>query len=395
MNNNNQKEEHPLILKLKELYSRRFDLVMALDFYVIFPNGKRVPVDEVCSTMAADPKCRPLRMFEDRLVLVVEAILPIHKFPYEGDWNLIAPVAVSKTERLYWRQAFYLSTGTSSQMPRTWLPFDGIVLGDEGAERVLSWGKFYQLPFSDLFGKPYVQEIWVNKRSFVDYKVPRSQNNLLNKLFSTYQLTLPEGMERKERYGPLSFILASSKLGGDDMINMATEITARGFLDEGNAESYIAAFQTPHLLEPCFENLAETLPISKAYAVNAYIDKFQANWYHNRIPGIQTPLLKDISAPIQPLNISLPIFIVKSELSSSIQIYHKDFLMGIKSVEEIQAALDAQPYSKFDKKNILKNTKEFRITDKMLANERFKNFLGGKKKTLKKRYRNRKVTRRH
>ena len=82
--------------------------LLNLRFFALCPDGRRVPVEDLCKEYEKDPRGLAYRTFENRLVLVVQAIFP--------------------DEIIYWQQAFYMSTGKNSGMPGTWLPFDGIVL---------------------------------------------------------------------------------------------------------------------------------------------------------------------------------------------------------------------------------------------------------------------------
>lgn len=392
-------EELPLVKMIREVSARKYEIVLALDYYVIFPCGKRVPIDQVCAAMESDTKCRPLRMFENRLVLVLEAVLPVDEFAYKGDWNLLAPVVLNKKERLYWRQAFYLSTGTSSDKPRTWLPFDGVMFGDNNNIRQMSMGKIQGISFANMFQseRGFTRPLWVNKSPFLRQKWWRSGVEPDDTLSMGYQLLVPETLQSLERYGPLSYILASSKLGGDDMKQVgryASDFLSRDPSQKAASELYVKELAQSHMLEPCFDKLFESLPISKADAVNDYIDRFQANWYHNKIPGVKVPTLRDISVYVDRVKMRVPPTFIKTDLTSMVSDFHHRFLKGEITPQEIQAELDKRSFMMWQGKNIGKEKIEFKISEEMFTNERFKNFMGGKRTRRAKR-KGRKATRKH
>ena len=113
--------------------------LFALEFYALCPNGKRIPVQSICEEYTKDPKGLVYRSFDNRLVLILQAVFPGKEIPY-------------------WQQAFYLSTGQSSEMKNTWLPMNGIMLNDEYSYYTESSGGKKEL------------ELWYSKDEFAARK---------------------------------------------------------------------------------------------------------------------------------------------------------------------------------------------------------------------------------
>lgn len=336
-----------------------------LKFYALCPDGKRIPVEDMCDE---NDNNLVLRTFEDRLVLVIQAV--------RGSG--------ASNERVYWNQAFYLSTGTSSGMPGTWLPFDGILLRETyqnqsapsamsmplstglssmgigsmgigsmgmGSMGIGSMGmgmgsmglgmgsmglgmgmpiKKPSLGLAALAGTRkgggYVRS-WFSKQSFagpdknrnksnnttnLSTLTPEQKQNVL--LVSVYGsgLYLPEGdylfgSYAFRRFGTLSFALASHAIGGKLFKGNSggdTLYLPRNQKEMNAIDShYKDIFNTPSPLQPCFTKMQTEYPITKAYLVNKYIEDNKAFSYMNmfREEGIFPLGLSAFSVPIKNL----------------------------------------------------------------------------------------------
>ena len=84
------------------------------------PEYIRVPLYELYKTPDIDILANQEQTL-NRLIVVVEAIFP------ENDSDAELPLHVPSFKRnIYWRQAFYLSSGSSSGLLYSWLPFNGV-----------------------------------------------------------------------------------------------------------------------------------------------------------------------------------------------------------------------------------------------------------------------------
>jgi hypothetical protein len=213
--------------------------LLTLRFFALCPNGNRIPVESICEEYSRNPNGLVYRTFEDRLVLVIQAMFPDREQPY-------------------WQQAFYYSTGKSSGMPLTWLPFDGIVMQglyfQKANSKPLPQLKQMASAFARFFPAKkkannefnflnnetleprhttYTGQAWFSKNPFYNWSqsstksfgpsapvslTPRMQiNELLDKAYGP--LYLPEGNYLSSgygfsRFGTASYALASHALGG-------------------------------------------------------------------------------------------------------------------------------------------------------------------------------------
>lgn len=373
--------------------------LLSLEFFALCPNGKRIPVESICEEYARDPTGLALKTFEDRLVIVIQAVFPGIDTPY-------------------WQQAFYMSTGTSSGMPGTWLPFDGIVLQ----------GSFYRpnnslsrmplllpkVPSTFVMkgknGKPFVfsfQEppkpkkgnlkprksmnstVWFSKYPFanlrngipgftrrapVEHTLEQKKHILLQEIYgSTY---LPEGNYLTgeynfSRFGTLSYALASHKLGSAVFADGYAAPSMFPFVNKDALNTrFREVLSHPTNLQPCFKEMSETYPITKPNEVNQYIERHHAFSYMNafRQEGIFPPGLSFLNTPIASLGYSMPLQSYEVKLTGIIHRLWIDYKLGLKTLDEIGAIL-ANPRASFKKYEatirkelVLPNEPEFLFT---------------------------------
>ena len=348
-----------LVATLPDVEAWRKTLIH-LQFFALCPNGKRIPVQSICEEYTRDPTGLVYRTFEDRIVLVIQAIHP----------DLSEP---------YWNQAFYLSSGESSGMGGTWLPFDGILMkGDLYRMTYLEGkrpGNFHEYRERRTKNEKKVEMTsWFSKHNFAAPQdklslLPNWRNKdtiplkerMMDEIYERYsRFFLPEGAgylyyeSPFHRFGTISYALASHAIGGNLFQNRYSNAKndphyprASFFfpdlnMSDKNAESSKKLFadilyrNSP--LQPCFEDIARSYPIAKPYEVNAYIDFHKAMVYMNafRQEKIFPPGLSYVQVPIPSLGYSMPIDMYWYHLSGSVKLLWYDWKMGKITLEEIK-----------------------------------------------------------
>jgi hypothetical protein len=334
-----------LKLELPDTEQTRY-LCLSLKFFALCPNGKRIPVESLCEEYARDPDGLVLRTFDDRLVLVIQAMIPGEETPY-------------------WQQAFYLSTGTSSKMGDTWLPFDGIV--------AKYWGNMKEKYVAEHNNKLAITS-WFAKDNFLAitdssqlwYPIRRSltlnekKRMIIEKTYSKQYL--PEGnpllirQSNFDRFGTLSYLLASQALGGNSFKRPVTKYydsgrsTIREFYDteekrnsmNARADALIQRLDIPSPLQPCFTEMSKTYPISKPVDVNNYIDKHKACSYMNafRPYNLFAPGLQYANVPIPSLGYSLPSLEIVNLIQWNVKRLWLSFTKGEISLQEVRTKLE-------------------------------------------------------
>lgn len=175
-----------------------------LRFFMITPDGRRIATSEICSD-------------------------PVKNVMRRGRRAFVVVAAVKPTNDLYWTQMFYCSSGDNSDMPKTWLPCDGIVdtFGgsmDHSRDRPLTFVN--KIPF--LF-RTLESRVPVSLGGMTIYRrdvPPRSK--VLN------QTGLFEGDEIRDRLGSPSHVLASQSFG--TMPDGCYEALIRGAPDNESSE---------------------------------------------------------------------------------------------------------------------------------------------------------------
>lgn len=366
--------------------------LLGLQFFALCPDGRVIPVDKLCEEYEKKPDGLVLRTLEDRLVLVIQA-----KFPGK--------------ETPYWQQAFYLSTGTSSGMPKTWLPFDGILLKGSLSRppppRVQTQAdrEFFARLFSSLpaakpvsrspfpsplrqpplglghlaFGqstavkpvavaaqlkppKPEKPALtgapWFSKEGFHNYTLNymyRRNNNAVNTsnidtlLHEIYgEIYLPEGSFYKtkysfDRFGTLSYALASQALGGDYFDGNAGNYFFPSYYRKNGYTAVEEALKTrlnvPSPFQSCWLDIQSSYPIEKPYLVNKYIEDHKAFSFMNafRQENIFPPGLSFVQMPIKTLGYSLPFYDHQLRLVIETSKIWKRYKKGEMTLEEVRA----------------------------------------------------------
>ncbi len=305
---------------------------MNMNFYGIFPDGTKVRLTDVPAQIRANPALRPLKMMGDRdvaarLVIIVEMTTP----------------AADGTESLYCRQAFYLSTGTSSDFPSTWLPFDGIVYGVP----VSIGGNVLLPPTHPHFGPPppegYVVEnqVWVNKNEFLvetqldfDIRIDPEETLAVRRLYRGGFLPEPAA----DRVGPFSHVIASYMLGGNQWEKrgpdkMLPNMPGGRLIEPGdyvNIHLLDDSLRAPRPLDPAFSILRDTpdlIPFATFQEINAYLERFDAISYMNGFVGLGIALPKpselSITARYRDTSITLPLYYLVHNMRN---ILHKVFM---------------------------------------------------------------------
>jgi hypothetical protein len=367
--------------------------LITLEFFALCPNGKRIPVSELCSEYSREKPGLVLRSVEDRLILVIEAVFPGESTPY-------------------WCQAFYLSTGQSSGKGGTWLPFNGI-LAMGGTNRFLyqGWGE----PPKERSAnekKLQMNQPWFSKTEFcspVDRSLcfpSYSKKLVLKRVYGNF--FLPEGdymyrNSRLDRWGTISYLLASHAIGGIEFEYKQSDFLIRSTLggldvDLEALENRLDELRPP---QPCFVEIARTYPISKPNDVNNYIDKYHATSLMNafRQEGFFPPGLQFIQVPQVGLGYSLPMKNYWDSLSEYVLNIWLAYKTGKKSIDDVRSAFSEDTIKHFLRNyrahSVLPNEPEFSFhMNKGSMREGLRPYMGGRKKTKKMKRKGRK-TRKH
>lgn len=317
--------------------------LQTLEFFALCPNGKQIPVENICEEYLKDPNGFALRTFDDRLVLVIQAMFPDEATPY-------------------WNQAFYLSTGESSGMGGTWLPFNGILMKGNRERKITIFQPYYQHRNRTAEEKKLFFSGWFSKDELCapqdrSYLLARLQPNQTIEemkkvaLDETYgRFYLPEGdylyyKSRFDRFGTLSYLLASHALGGNMYkYKMGSDTLLHGFSYGNNtsrnkpSESLARYVNKNNPLQSCFQEMASTYPIAKPYEVNAYIDRHHAIFIMNafRQENIFPPGLGFLNTPFQALGYSMPIFGDWFALAEFVHDVWYDYNIGKISLDDVR-----------------------------------------------------------
>lgn len=329
-------------------------LLLSLQFFALCPNGKRIPVEKLCEEFARDPADLAYRTMEDRLVLVLQAV-----FPAEDVFNGSLSYLIERvSEHIYWQQAFYLSTGESSGMGGTWLPFNGILLQNDTRREYLQFSPYYERRERRPNEKTLKGAGWFSKevfgapqdRSFFRFSsemtVEQRKKFSLEDIFGN--LYLPEGnylyyRSPYDRFGTLSYALASHAIGGNLFARGQGGSHLRlGYspygIPDAIKDSVEAHMNKPSPLQSCFVEMASTYPITKPNGINAYIDKEKGVYYMNafRAEGIFPPGLAFVQVPMKSLGYSMPVKSYWDALAYGIHQIWNEYHLGKLSLEDVK-----------------------------------------------------------
>ena len=395
---------------MNESFEENIRNLTKLEFYVLCPNGKRILAQNICKEFMANPNLGyAYRTFDNRLVIVVEAI-----FPKEDIFNgSLSYLIESIPEKLYWRQAFYLSTGESSNMSYTWLPFSGIVidasvLKTRWREKVIGTSWFSKSEYGS--GLESVLE---------EYKISmppltKDESKLLKFYDKIYgRLYLPEtnfadtfdifGGNPFDRWGCPSFVLASHALGGDFF--RGREVGEYLFSKSTFRELFgevIKKVNTVSESQDCFRIMKYRYPPTKILKINKYIDKYKAIPIMNafREIGVFPPGLSSVQVPFPEVGYSIPLKEYYHMLLEVVYYYWKLYKLNKMTAEQIRdifsnpEGLMKEYLTETRRKNfIFPNESEYKYTLwRQMISPAHRQFFGG---TKKKRKANKKKSRKH
>ncbi len=315
-----------------------------LEFYALCPDGKRLPVQTICEDFNVRPRDGyAYRTFDNRLVIVVEAI-----FPAEAVYNgSLSTIVDSIPEKVYWRQAFYLSTGESSNMSYTWLPFSGIVI----EASILNPKQRNTITGTSWFSKSEYGSGLERVLEPYQIRMPPLTKNELN-LLELYDeiygnLYLPEknfintyiGHNPFDRWGCPSFVLASHALGGSFFRGKGTgeRLFNRGEDDEifGNI---IKKINVRSPLQECFIIMKVHNQPAKVRTINKYIDEHKAIPIMNAFRDIDVfpPGLSSVQVPFPEVGYSIPLKEYYHMLLEIVHYHWKMYKLNKLSADEIR-----------------------------------------------------------
>ena len=346
--------------------------LFTLEFYALCPNGKRIPVKSICEEYTKEPAGLAYRSFDNRVILVIQAIFPGKEVPY-------------------WQQVFYLSTGQSSAMRNTWLPMNGIMLNDQ---RVIF--------FSNPNKGTYELELWYAKDEFTARSEARFlsfERNLKTRKLTAIKdlyddgIFLPEGylLYRRspfDRFGTLSYLLASHAIGGELFQTGNVDYFAEAIYNEELKASLMKHITIPSPLQPCFPDIAKTYPITRLPAVNSYIDEHKATSIMNafREYNLFPPSLAEVSVLVPSLGYTIPVRSAWINLKREVWKLFQEWKMGNLTLEDIRATLsDRAAFLEKIRTGLLYFGDEPTLLFNIPENHKsfYKNYLGGKRKSRK------------
>lgn len=351
-------------------YKNCIPSLLALKFFAITPSGKRVPIAKFCGYAEDFPEDSVLRTFDNRLLTILEAIQPDGK--------------------TYWKQAFYMSSGESSNMADTWLPMDAITFDPP---------MYIPTDSTNVEGT-----LWFDKTAFVESNyTPLLKNTKVNILQNLAQgafakCGLPEGnvtgpkqtlsrFNQKtspfDRFGCISYYLASYEMGGGYVHR------SHGYAHLKHLE-YLGYNHLDQLRDrlaekdsqPCFTEFQKSLPFVSLPVINTFISRHKAFSYDNifRQEGYRIPSMQDVSVLISNLGYSVPVKGLHIQLTPSIRQIKIQSILSTTSPDKIQELLDSlvddlETSSYFNYKN---SRIIYKVTDHVL--EKNEAFLGGKRR---------------
>jgi hypothetical protein len=416
-----------------------------LEFYAVLPNGKRVPIDSLCKEYAKDPTGTVCKTYLDRLVLVIEAWWP-EKEIWNGNWSSFSERYMEKP-KLYWRQAFYLSTGTSNPIGvsymelmrrNIWMPFNGLQLtnpseqkklknelkwgeGGENSEYIYTPGTVVEFPYRDSLWlmKPFCMKDIFNtgifgndatvklKKLFTGYTLSEEDLKKATNLFDTFDPFLPEGyyyQSRKDhvsdRFKSISYILASIALGGESYekgLHLRDDTINSFFFGSDFPRHLIPVGMQRNPLKECFKH-PEELPPTSLFDLNTYIARNRATQVDNLFRSINVDvdfdILRDSSVMIDSISRPMPVTDLFRACAKRVSKAFLLFRLEKIGKEDIPRIL-AEPLVDFLEKSTFSPANNVRFTYKLRNGN--KNFIpiGGRKKTRNLRKRSKRTRRSH
>lgn len=369
-----------------------------LAFFVLCPDGRRFPVSELCAEYAKTPEGIFMRSFQDRLVLVIEAVYP------DG--------------RVYWHQAFYLSTGTSVNVfkgrldsndarANTWMPFHGLVVKGGRLAKKQSSYKNGDVEYTDASPAIDMIHFYFLKTAHMEYygydptsKPSREWNYTPVKktaeqkkeerdrrhLVSSFGSFLPEGYYRNmhqkrsplfDRFECLSYLLASHDLGGNAFAEAASGAALLPFAivrgEEGNRDvdlkeefpEFCARFALPSPPQACSQEAATSVAITKPNVINEFLTRHGAIGRMNVFRSIgetdiPVPGLNVSSVPIQNLGYEAPLEDYETLLNNYVSYYFLEYKFGKITKDDLIRTLQ-EPMSTIVVESNKQHSEQFQI----------------------------------
>lgn len=334
------------------------EAILDLRFFALLPNGKRIPVESLCEEYKQSPSGVFMKSFQDRLVVVVQAVKP--------------------DDTIYWNQAFYLSTGTSIGTNgfgnkrnvnvhtilrgATWMPFHGII----GTAPTHPYFGKASRPLLDSTDTQRIITIWFAKDSLIPqltgYGGRPAESHFINSdlltdgerlkaadLLENYEGFLPEKRLHQLREDKLfsrmmfpSYLVASHALGGN-AYSGKYEKELREYLNKtrGYPQSFFERILSPSPVQSCVDEAATTTPITILEQLNAYIDKYGAIGRANafRSLGLEVPGLAASSILLKNMEVRIPLEYYEDVLNNAVGRELIFYLLGKRSKEEVVTEL--------------------------------------------------------
>jgi hypothetical protein len=334
------------------------EAILNLRFFALLPNGKRIPVESLCEEYKQSPSGVFMKSFQDRLVVVVQAVKP--------------------DDTIYWNQAFYLSTGTSIGTNgfgnkrnvnvhtlirgATWMPFHGII----GSAPIHPYFGKASRPLIDTTDTQRIITIWFAKDSLIpqlkNYGGRATESHFINselltdgerlkavELLENYEGFLPEKRLHQVREDKLfsrmmfpSYLLASHALGGNAYSgNYEKEL--REYLNKTRSypQSFFERILRHSPVQPCVDDAAKTTPLTILEELNAYIDRYGAIGRANafRSLGLEVPGLAASSILLKNMEVRIPLEYYEDMLNYAVGRELIFYLLGKRSKEEVATEL--------------------------------------------------------
>jgi hypothetical protein len=334
------------------------EAILNMRFFALLPNGKRIPVESLCEEYKQSPEGVFLKSFQDRLVVVVQA--------------------VKSDDTIYWNQAFYLSTGTSIGTNgfgnqrnvnvhtilrgATWMPFHGII----GSAPSLPYSGKASRPLLDSTDTRRIITTWFAKDSLIpqltDYGGRPAESHFINSdlltdgdrlkaadLLETYEGFLPEKRLHEARGDNLfsrimfpSYLLASHALGGN-AYSGKYEKELRKYVTESKSypQSFFETILRPSPVQSCVADAAKTTPMTILEELNAYIDRYGAIGRANafRSLGLEVPGLAASSILLKNMEVRIPLEYYEDVLNNAVGRELIFYLLGKRSKEQVAMEL--------------------------------------------------------
>jgi hypothetical protein len=398
-----------MFLYITDTVIKNISTLHTLEFYLLCPDGRRFPVADLCKQYATKADGIFMRTFEDRLVVVIQAVFPDGK--------------------VYWNQAFYRSTGTSlnwlkgkqnanDMRANTWMPFHGIVLKQVDIRKYnysFRNKKTTLLDPNKIVDNFYFQKLAQLKyRPFNQEKNKNISRNSIDQVIEAYGSFLPEGENRGysettshlfDRFDTVSYLLASHAMGGNAFtyeINSASKDPFRHIhhiIPKATSGWFTHLFPElsqrlaiPSPPQTCLDDAVKTTPVNKPNEINDFIESQGAIGRMNLfraigMPDIPVPGLSISSVKITNLPYKVPLQVYEELLNGYVSYQFVHYKLGLLSLDDLVAAMKGSisDIIRFENKNKKEQFHSYAPDDEgvtfTLSERAFaqKNYMGGRK----------------